>query len=76
MRHPQSDGGGAEGLSLTIVPPELDLSVVGPRHNERQGGVEGRPVDPAVVALEDVLDHGIATAKHVRVHLAEGGFGE
>lgn len=54
----------------TVHAPELDHAVVGARHDERQARVEGGPVDAALVALEDVLDDGVATAKEVRVHRA------
>ena len=37
--------------SLTVHAPQLDLAVVGARHDERQRGVERCPVDAAVVAL-------------------------
>ena len=38
-----------------VHPPQLHLPVVGARDDQRQRGVEARPVDAAVVALEHVL---------------------
>lgn len=37
---------------LTIHSPDLDLPVIGSRHDERHAGVEGGPVDPPVVTLD------------------------
>lgn len=53
----------------TIHAPQLDLAVVCAGDDEGQGGVEGGPVDAAVVALQHILDHGVAAAKQVRIHL-------
>ena len=52
-------------VKLTVHPPEFDLAVVGAGHDERQVGVEAGPVDPAVVALEYVLDDGVGRAEQV-----------
>lgn len=38
--------------TLTIHSPDLDLSVISSRHNERHARVEGSPVDPAVMTLD------------------------
>ena len=46
-------------------PPELDLAVVRARHHERHVGVERGPVDPAVVPLQDVLDHAVGLPEQV-----------
>ena len=47
-------------------PPELDLAVVGAGDDERHVGVEGGPVDAAVVPLQHVLHHGVSLTKQVR----------
>ena len=48
-------------IYLVIVhPPELDLPVVGPGHDERHGGVEGGPVDTPVVTLQHMLHHRVS----------------
>ena len=62
----------AEVSIPTVHAPELDLAVVGARHDERQCRVEGRPVNAAVVALQHILHHCVAAAKKVRVHLQHG----
>ena len=56
---------GRATTARTIHAPELDLAVVGGRDDEGHGGVEGHPVDAAVVALEHVLDAGVGGAKEV-----------
>ena len=54
----------ASAADLILVhSPQLDLSVVGSGHDQGHGGVEGGPVDSAIVALQDVLDHGVRVAK-------------
>ena len=52
-----------------IHPPQLDLPVVRARDNQRQRVVEGRPIDAAVVSLEDILDGGVVAAKEI-LHLS------
>ena len=49
--------------------PQLHLAIVRARDDERQGRVERRPVDAAVVSLEDVLHHRVAAAEQVVVHV-------
>lgn len=53
----------------TIHAPQLDLAVICSRDNEREAGVECCPVDPPVMALQDILHHCITAAKQVRIHL-------
>jgi len=53
--------------NLSIVHPEhFDKSIIGPRHNERQSGVETGPVDASVVAFQDVLHNGVGLPEQVR----------
>lgn len=52
-------------IRITIHSPEFDLSIVRPRDNEGEGGVEGGPVNPPVVTLQDVLDHGVRHPEQV-----------
>ena len=52
-------------LALTVHPPQLDLAVVGAADDERQRGVEGHPVDAAVVALQHVLNDGVRLAEQL-----------
>jgi hypothetical protein len=69
----QGDGNVIEMSSASIHlprlgfrhPPELDLTIVTARDNEREGRVEGGPVDAAVVAFEDVFDYGVRVAEEV-----------
>mmetsp|Transcript_4767 Transcript_4767/g.19100 ORF Transcript_4767/g.19100 Transcript_4767/m.19100 type:complete len:720 (-) Transcript_4767:150-2309(-) len=51
-----------------VVPPELDLSIVRSTDHERQGMVEGSPVDAAVVGFEDVLHHRVGAPEEVCIH--------
>jgi hypothetical protein len=48
LAHPQRPKG-------TVHAPQLHLAVVCAGHDERHRGVEGCPVHPSVVALEDML---------------------
>lgn len=56
-------------ISLTVHAPHLDLSVVCPRDNERQSGMESSPVDTPVVPIQDILHNRITPSKEVVVHL-------
>mmetsp|Transcript_11249 Transcript_11249/g.32344 ORF Transcript_11249/g.32344 Transcript_11249/m.32344 type:complete len:424 (-) Transcript_11249:228-1499(-) len=57
--------------------PQLDLTVIGGRRQQRQGRVEAGPVDSAIVALQDVLDDDVVRAKELGldVHGRGGGTG-
>lgn len=46
--------------------PQLDLTVVRSRDNERQSGMEWRPVNSPVVAFQNVADDGISLTEQVR----------
>lgn len=73
LRMEQSDGNivkvTSAGIDLPRLgfghPPKLDLTIVTARDDERESRVEGRPVDSAVVAFEDVFDHGVGVAEEV-----------
>ena len=52
------------GLGLAHT-PQLDKAVVAGRHDKGHRRVEGYPIDPPIVALEDKLDDGIGVSKHV-----------
>jgi hypothetical protein len=56
---------GHKKTTPTVHAPDLDGAVVGARDDKREGGVERRPVDAAVMALEDVLDNGVGGAKEI-----------
>ena len=51
-----------------VHPPQLHLAVVRARDDQRQRGVEARPVDAAVVALEHVLHRRVVPSEQV-LHL-------
>ena len=54
---------------LTVHAPQLDLPVICSGDNEGKGGVEGRPIDPSVMPLQDILHHRVSPAKEIRIHL-------
>lgn len=62
----------AQGVHLPrlgiVHPPQLHLTVIRARDDERQRRVETRPVHAAVVALEDVLHDRVAAAEELVVH--------
>ena len=51
-----------------VHPPQLHLAVIRARDDQRQRGVEARPVDAAVVALEHVLHRRVVPSEQV-LHL-------
>lgn len=50
-------------------PPKLDLSIISTRHDERECGMEGRPVDSSIMTLEDVFDDRVCVAEEIRLTL-------
>jgi hypothetical protein len=56
------------GLGV-VHAPDLDLAIVGAGDDEREGRVEGGPVDTTVVALKDILDNSVAASEEVGVDL-------
>jgi hypothetical protein len=52
---------------FTVHAPEFHLAVISTRDDKRQSWVKTGPVDPAVVAFEDVLDHRVCGPEKVRV---------
>lgn len=52
-------------LLITIHPPQFDLTIVGTRNNQREGGVEGSPVHATIMSLQDMLDHRIRHPEQV-----------
>lgn len=57
---------GVDLPSLVLVhAPEFDLPIVSARHHQRQRWMERRPVDTAVVSLEDVLHNGVCLPEQV-----------
>ena len=65
--------------SVFAHPPNLDLSVVGSRHDEGKGGMEGSKVDSAIVTLKHIFDGGEivksikSTRRGIRCALAKSG---
>ena len=50
---------------VVVHSPQLHHAIVGGRDDERQGGVERRPVHSSVVSFEHVLDDGVGLAEQV-----------
>lgn len=49
----------------TVHPPQFDLPVVCSWDNQREGRVEGSPVNSPVMTLKDVFDDGIRCAEEI-----------
>lgn len=50
---------------LTVHAPQLDLSVISTRNNERLSWVETSPVNSAIVSFENELDEDVSVAKQL-----------
>ena len=50
-------------------PPELDLSIITTRYDEGECRVECCPIDPPIMALEDVFDDRIGVSEQIRLTL-------
>ena len=58
-------GGEGQRWPCTVHPPQFDLAIISPWDDERQGRVEGRPVDSTVMSLQDVLHDGVRRPEQI-----------
>mmetsp|Transcript_61092 Transcript_61092/g.171174 ORF Transcript_61092/g.171174 Transcript_61092/m.171174 type:complete len:225 (+) Transcript_61092:1764-2438(+) len=49
--------------------PQLDLTIIGCRSQERESRMETSPVDSTVMSFQDVLDNDVVGSKQFRLHI-------